>query len=315
VSPCESSLTSTKGAGGGNGGGNDGGNGGGRNSDKSDSRCETNDEAAESGGVMEGTRLTVQRKEEPKGFEFTIRTPGTPARWVQYEAELEGVFGRLTTLVLEHMPTTPPLQGDVFDTAAADSSPSTSLPTTTSVPSSSTSATDRSVPPGVLFSSTSFLTAPDRPIGEDPFLSEALDLVLGAFFYWCNFGPLSRGSAACGYAVLCGLLAALNLEVETPLLPEGKQLDWEAILRPSPKAFAAHVKPWVLPKLRRPSPPSSLPSPPSPSSLPSSALGQQKPPGDVLSGAPDLSLALPTFRAAVEALNATATPAQSNRTA
>eukprot|EP00941_MAST-03F_sp_MAST-3F-sp1_P000691 g691.t1 len=37
--------------------------------------------------VLEGTRLTIQGKEY--GHEFTIRTPGTPQRWKEYEEELE----------------------------------------------------------------------------------------------------------------------------------------------------------------------------------------------------------------------------------
>ena len=32
------------------------------------------------GLVMEGTRLTIVQH-DPDGFEFTIRTPGTPERW------------------------------------------------------------------------------------------------------------------------------------------------------------------------------------------------------------------------------------------
>lgn len=35
----------------------------------------------------------------PEGFEFTIRTPGTPARWRQYEEELCAVWGKLTAAV------------------------------------------------------------------------------------------------------------------------------------------------------------------------------------------------------------------------
>lgn len=37
----------------------------------------------------------------PEGFEFTIRTPGTPGRWHKYEAELCAVWGKLTAAVGE----------------------------------------------------------------------------------------------------------------------------------------------------------------------------------------------------------------------
>jgi hypothetical protein len=40
------------------------------------------------GRVMEGTRLTIQYK-PPNGYEYTIRTPGTPTRWVHFEEELQ----------------------------------------------------------------------------------------------------------------------------------------------------------------------------------------------------------------------------------
>ena len=36
----------------------------------------------------EGTRLTLVRSEAP-GFEFTIRTPSTPQRWAQFDAEMK----------------------------------------------------------------------------------------------------------------------------------------------------------------------------------------------------------------------------------
>lgn len=35
----------------------------------------------------------------PEGFEFTIRTPGTPGRWLQYDEEMCAVWGKLTTAV------------------------------------------------------------------------------------------------------------------------------------------------------------------------------------------------------------------------
>merc|ERR1711991_287852 len=43
---------------------------------------------SDSSKVMEGTRLTVQYV-DPEGFEFSIRTPGTPPRWKIYDEELQ----------------------------------------------------------------------------------------------------------------------------------------------------------------------------------------------------------------------------------
>lgn len=37
----------------------------------------------------------------PEGFEFTIRTPGTPGRWTEYDEELSAVWGKLTAVVCD----------------------------------------------------------------------------------------------------------------------------------------------------------------------------------------------------------------------
>jgi hypothetical protein len=44
--------------------------------------------------LLEGTRVAL-RGLDPEGFEFTIRTPGTPERWVRFTEELAGCFHRL----------------------------------------------------------------------------------------------------------------------------------------------------------------------------------------------------------------------------
>ena len=73
-----------------------------------------------------------------------------------------------------------------------------------------------------------------------PFVDAAATL----FYYWVSFGPLSRGSAAVGYTVLAGLLVAARL---TPprAMPRGRQLDWEAILSPTPEAFLGDYAAWL----------------------------------------------------------------------
>lgn len=47
------------------------------------------------GKIMEGTRLTLQYH-SPEGVEFSIRTPGTPPRWLEYEQELDFLWAQLT---------------------------------------------------------------------------------------------------------------------------------------------------------------------------------------------------------------------------
>ncbi|KAG0562763.1 hypothetical protein KC19_9G169700 [Ceratodon purpureus] len=48
----------------------------------------------EEGKVLDGTRLTLQ-KQGTKGFDFSIRTPGTPPRWADYDAEMAAAWQAL----------------------------------------------------------------------------------------------------------------------------------------------------------------------------------------------------------------------------
>lgn len=96
------------------------------------------------------------------------------------------------------------------------------------------------------------------------------------FYYWVNFGPLSRGSAACGYIVLSGLMAAAGWRLTEPL-PANVQMDWEAMLRPSPQAFMEKARPW-LKRSRQPS-------------------------GSMLEGVQPVHEAFPTALEAIKALN------------
>lgn len=60
--------------------------------------------------------------------------------------------------------------------------------------------------------------------------------------------PLSRGSAAVGFVVLLGLFLAANMEF-TGSIPQGLQVDWEAILNLDPNSFVESVKSWLYPSL------------------------------------------------------------------
>ena len=66
--------------------------------------------------------------------------------------------------------------------------------------------------------------------------------MMKVLFYWYNFMPLSRGTAAVGFMALLAMTMALfGVRLETPL-PAGLQLDWEAILEESCAAFTAKVR-------------------------------------------------------------------------
>ena len=71
-----------------------------------------------------------------------------------------------------------------------------------------------------------------------------VELALSFYFYWINFGPLSRGTSGVGMSILIALLLALDLRL-TRQLPHKVQLDWEAILSPSPAAFTGAILEWL----------------------------------------------------------------------
>lgn len=70
-------------------------------------------------------------------------------------------------------------------------------------------------------------------------------------------------------------MAAAGWRLAAPLPPD-VQLDWEAILRPNPKAFMEKARPWLHKTRRR---------------------------EDILDGVPMVAVALPTALEAVKALN------------
>eukprot|EP00058_Branchiostoma_floridae_P011638 XP_002597126.1 hypothetical protein BRAFLDRAFT_76343 [Branchiostoma floridae] len=136
------------------------------------------------GRIMEGTRLTIQKKTR-YGYTCSIRTPGTPARWKQFDQEMAHAWERLCEEAVRPQPDT-------------------------------------------------------RTMYE---LSATLA------YYWYNFMPLSRGSAACGLLSLHALLLAMDLQIDQPI-PAGLQVDWEAIFLPTPQDFIGMLDEWVGSSLR-----------------------------------------------------------------
>ncbi|XP_074308821.1 suppressor of RPS4-RLD 1 [Silene latifolia] len=80
-------------------------------------------------------------------------------------------------------------------------------------------------------------------------LENVRDAIIRMTYYWYNFMPLSRGSAVVGFVVLLGLCLAANMEF-TGEIPEGLQVDWEAILTFEPDAFVESIKKWLYPSLK-----------------------------------------------------------------
>jgi len=167
---------------------------------------------ARPGVVMEGTRLTCQFS-PPEGYEYSIRTPGTPPRWKEYEYEMDFIFNELKEAITNT---------EEFD------------------------------------------------------LDRISDLILTLTFYWYNFMPLSRGTAAVGYISLLGLFLSIGYEIDSPI-KEKQQPDWEGILRPRPSDFIAELKPWMYPARKK---------------------------TNILSELPSVAETLPTLRHRIQALNA-----------
>ena len=76
----------------------------------------------------------------------------------------------------------------------------------------------------------------------------ALKLSLNLAYYWFQFMPLSRGSAAVGIQAINAVLLAFGYEVDGSI-PKGVQLDWEAMLRSRPEDFADSLSSWLRPGL------------------------------------------------------------------
>ncbi|XP_010531274.1 PREDICTED: suppressor of RPS4-RLD 1 [Tarenaya hassleriana] len=143
------------------------------------------------GKQLEGTRITCLRKIGEHGYDFAIRTPCTPARWDDFDAEMTSAWEALCKAYC-----------------------------------------------GENYGSTDF-----------NLLENLRDSILRLTYYWYNFMPLTRGTAAVGFVVLLGLLLAANMEF-TGNIPKGVQVDWEAILNLEPESFINSVKSWLYPSLR-----------------------------------------------------------------
>lgn len=137
------------------------------------------------GKILDGTRLTLQKMGE-NGYDFSIRTPGTPPRWADYDQEMSAAWEALC---------------DTFCWEAYGS-------------------TDMTL------------------------LEKVRDCILTLTFYWYNFMPLARGTAAVGYVTLLGLFLAAGMEISTNI-PESVQVDWEAILSPEVSSFIQTLRPWM----------------------------------------------------------------------
>jgi hypothetical protein len=85
---------------------------------------------------------------------------------------------------------------------------------------------------------------------SESFREQAISAVLRVCFYWYNFMPLTRGSAAIGHTTLMALLFAAGFEV-TSQPPINSLIDWEAILTPTLEEYQLSMTAWLSPVLCR----------------------------------------------------------------
>lgn len=72
------------------------------------------------------------------------------------------------------------------------------------------------------------------------------DLILRIYFYWVNFAPITRGTAAIGLIAMMALFLAIDIEVSS-VCQEGVQLDFESIIGGDVEEFVSMVKKWLYP--------------------------------------------------------------------
>ena len=173
---------------------------------------------------MEGTRLTLQKwdrenkaenfnaRKRSTGYNFTIRTPGTPKRFAQFSQQLDVLWDKLF-VQLGHEEVGGESKGKGGDHKDDDDN--------------------------------------DDGGGDDDDVDgrgiEAtkglVEIALLVFYYWVCFAPLTRGSAAVGYGMMLAILRCGGITLLS--MPEGVQLDWEAILAESSSSFVEQWAGWM----------------------------------------------------------------------
>ena len=75
-------------------------------------------------------------------------------------------------------------------------------------------------------------------------MEEILRSIYSFAFFWYNFMPLTRGTAAGGMMFMMALLASLGMQIGKHI-PKGMQTDWEAILCEYPQKFGDVMYGWM----------------------------------------------------------------------
>ena len=220
------------------------------------------------GTKFEGTRLTLVNH-PPDGMEFTIRTPGFFGRWLQFERELDFCFQKLIdalTLVQnenknhnvengkQHLSNDDDNKKNNNDNKnhdsknhdnnnnhtnchdnddGNDSKPTISISSEEAMKSNINNcrSSDSNLNLKNLQNSENFVSDQHK---------EILKMSLELFYFWINFAPLTRGTAACGYSSLLSIMLSCGVSFSQPM-PISVQLDWEAIFAKDCSDFAERM--------------------------------------------------------------------------
>lgn len=80
---------------------------------------------------------------------------------------------------------------------------------------------------------------------RNPAINRVYDVTFKLAYYWFNFMPLSRGSAAAGLTAIHAVFLAFGYELKGEI-PRGMQVDWEAMIRSRPETFMNAIERWFL---------------------------------------------------------------------
>lgn len=130
---------------------------------------------------------------QPDAYEFSIRTPVTPPRWRDFDVELEAGWEAIIAELSKGL-------------LSIRKWPQRVLITVHFQPYVGCASCMR----GLLRRRDHGCCFADRP---DPQLAARAILTYG--YYWYNFMPLARGTAACGYTTILSLFWAAGMPIST----------------------------------------------------------------------------------------------------
>jgi hypothetical protein len=192
------------------------------------------------GHNLEGTRLTITcSRDQADAYEFSIRTPVTPTRWEDFDKELAAGFEAICASAIADGALLPTLDAHhcylllllLHLLHALVGVAFSGLRSHQHGRSSTGCVTVSHQVRLVLNNGHVCCSSQEGVMCVDVCADKpaAADAILRYVYYWYNFMPLARGSAAVGYTTILSLFWAVGMPVSVSI-PKDYQPDWEAIL-------------------------------------------------------------------------------------